>query len=127
MPMSVPGRPIAGDRNSALSQTASPRCSRDDGSARGRRGDRRRAADRGGVQRQGAGSDTGVGAEGFGGGGRQGAVAAMIPVPSGVRVWLAVGHTGKLAKSGKTITETLEAVPRQWKVIQTEREKFTCR
>ena len=23
----------------------------------------------------------------------QGAVAAMIPVPSGVRVWLAVGHT----------------------------------
>jgi transposase len=26
---------------------------------------------------------------------------------------------GKLAKLGKSITETLEAVPRQWKVIQT--------
>ena len=30
---------------------------------------------------------------GIGGGGHQGAVAAMIPVPSGVRVWLAVGQT----------------------------------
>jgi transposase len=34
---------------------------------------------------------------------------------------------GKLAKLGETITETLESVPRQWKVIQTVREKFTCR
>ena len=34
---------------------------------------------------------------------------------------------GKLAKRGETITETLEVVPRQWKVIQTVREKFTCR
>jgi transposase len=34
---------------------------------------------------------------------------------------------GKLAKLGETITETLEVVPRQWKVIQTVREKFTCR
>jgi transposase len=34
---------------------------------------------------------------------------------------------GKLAKHGETITETLEVVPRQWKVIQTVREKFTCR
>jgi transposase len=34
---------------------------------------------------------------------------------------------GKLAKFGETITETLEVVPRQWKVIQTVREKFTCR
>jgi transposase len=32
---------------------------------------------------------------------------------------------GKLAKLGETITETLEVVPRQWKVIQTIREKFT--
>ena len=32
-----------------------------------------------------------------------------------------------LAKLGETITETLEVVPRQWKVIQTVREKFTCR
>ena len=34
---------------------------------------------------------------------------------------------GTLAKSGETITETLEVIPRQWKVIQTVREKFTCR
>ncbi len=34
---------------------------------------------------------------------------------------------GKLAKLGETITETLEVVPRQWKVVQTVREKFTCR
>jgi transposase len=34
---------------------------------------------------------------------------------------------GKLAKLGETITETLEVVPRQWKVIQTVREKLTCR
>lgn len=33
----------------------------------------------------------------------------------------------KLAKLGETITETLEEIPRQWKVIQTVREKFTCR
>jgi transposase len=34
---------------------------------------------------------------------------------------------GKLVKLGETITETLEVIPRQWKVIQTVREKFTCR
>jgi transposase len=34
---------------------------------------------------------------------------------------------GKLAKLGEDITETLEVVPRQWKVIQTVREKFSCR
>jgi len=34
---------------------------------------------------------------------------------------------GKLSKLGETITETLEVVPRQWKVIQTVREKFACR
>jgi transposase len=34
---------------------------------------------------------------------------------------------GKLAKLGETITETLESIPRQWKVIQTVREKFICR
>lgn len=33
----------------------------------------------------------------------------------------------KLCKLGETITETLESVPRQWKVIQTVREKFSCR
>jgi len=34
---------------------------------------------------------------------------------------------GRLAKLGETVTETLEVVPRQWRVIQTVREKFTCR
>ena len=34
---------------------------------------------------------------------------------------------GRLAKLGEDITETLEIVPRQWKVVQTVREKFTCR
>jgi len=34
---------------------------------------------------------------------------------------------GKLAKLGESITETLEVIPRRWKVIQTVREKFTCR
>jgi transposase len=32
---------------------------------------------------------------------------------------------GRLVKLGEDITETLEVVPRQWKVIQTVREKFT--
>jgi len=35
--------------------------------------------------------------------------------------------SGKLAKLGKTVTETLEVIPRQWKVIQTVREKWSCR
>jgi transposase len=34
---------------------------------------------------------------------------------------------GALSKLGETITESLESVPRQWKVIQTVREKFVCR
>lgn len=34
---------------------------------------------------------------------------------------------GKLSKLGEDITETLELVPRQWKVIQTLRERFGCR
>jgi transposase len=33
----------------------------------------------------------------------------------------------KLAKLGEDVTETLEVVPRQWKVVQHVREKFTCR
>jgi transposase len=35
--------------------------------------------------------------------------------------------SSRLAKLGEDVTETLEAVPRQWKVVQTVREKFTCR
>lgn len=33
----------------------------------------------------------------------------------------------RLSKLGEDITETLEVIPRQWKVIQTVREKFACR
>src|SRR5262245_31560779 len=33
----------------------------------------------------------------------------------------------RLAKIGEDVTETLEVIPRQWKVIQHVREKFTCR
>jgi transposase len=35
--------------------------------------------------------------------------------------------SSRLVKMGEDVTETLEVVPRQWKVIQTVREKFTCR
>ncbi len=33
----------------------------------------------------------------------------------------------RLRKLGEDITETLEVIPRQWKVIQHVREKLTCR
>ena len=33
----------------------------------------------------------------------------------------------RLRKIGEDITETLEVIPRQWKVMQTVREKFSCR
>jgi transposase len=33
----------------------------------------------------------------------------------------------KLCKLGETVTETLESIPRRWKVIQTVRETFSCR
>ena len=33
----------------------------------------------------------------------------------------------RLRKLGESVTETLESIPRQWKVIQHVREKFTCR
>src|SRR5215467_10285181 len=35
--------------------------------------------------------------------------------------------SNKLSKLGEDITETLEVVPRRWKVILTVREKFSCR
>lgn len=34
---------------------------------------------------------------------------------------------GKLVKLGEDVTDTIEVVPRQWTVIQTVREKFSCR
>ena len=33
----------------------------------------------------------------------------------------------RLTKLGESVTETLEVIPRQWKVVQTVREKFSCR
>ena len=33
----------------------------------------------------------------------------------------------RLRKLGEDVTETLEAIPRRWKVIQNVREKFSCR
>jgi transposase len=33
----------------------------------------------------------------------------------------------RVRKLGEDITGTLEVIPRQWKVIQHVREKFTCR
>ena len=47
----------------------------------------------------------------------------MIPAPESCPC---CGST-KLSKLGEDITETLEVIPRQWKVIQTVREKFSCR
>jgi transposase len=35
--------------------------------------------------------------------------------------------SARIVKMGEDITETLEVIPRHWKVIQTVREKFTCR
>ena len=47
----------------------------------------------------------------------------VIPAPASCPC---CGST-KLSKLGEDITETLEVIPRQWKVIQTVREKFSCR
>lgn len=35
--------------------------------------------------------------------------------------------SARLSKLGEDVTETLEVIPRAWKVIQTVREKFSCR
>ena len=35
--------------------------------------------------------------------------------------------SARIVKLGEDVTETLEVIPRQWKVIQTVREKFSCR
>ena len=47
-------------------------------------------------------------------------------VEPGPRVCQCCG-SARLRKLGEDITETLEVIPRQWKVIQHVREKFTCR
>jgi transposase len=46
----------------------------------------------------------------------------VVPAPTGCPCC-----GGKLVKLGETITETLESIPRRYKVVQTVREKFTCR
>ena len=46
----------------------------------------------------------------------------VIPAPSACPCC-----QGRLVKLGEDVTETLEVIPRQWKVIQTVREKFSCR
>ncbi len=47
----------------------------------------------------------------------------VVPAPTSC----ACCGSAELSKIGEDITETLEAIPRRWKVIQTVREKFTCR
>jgi transposase len=47
----------------------------------------------------------------------------VIPAPEGCPCC----GSSKLSKLGEDITETLEVIPRQWKVIQTVRERFSCR
>ena len=47
----------------------------------------------------------------------------MVPAPTNC---LCCGG-GRLRKLGEDVTDTLEAIPRRWKVIQTVREKFSCR
>jgi transposase len=47
----------------------------------------------------------------------------IVPGPSACAC---CGST-RLAKLGEDVTETLEVIPRQWKVVQYVREKFTCR
>src|ERR687893_448017 len=48
---------------------------------------------------------------------------AVIPAPESCPCC----GSSKLSKLGEDITETLEVIPRQWKVIQTVRERFSCR
>src|ERR1700680_2186090 len=47
----------------------------------------------------------------------------IVPGPTACLCW----GGGRVRKLGEDITETLESIPRQWKVVQHVREKFTCR
>src|SRR3546814_3254004 len=47
----------------------------------------------------------------------------MVPGPCAC----AVCGGSRLRKLGEDVSETLESIPRQWKVIQHVREKFSCR
>ncbi len=48
---------------------------------------------------------------------------AVLPAPTSCPCC----GSARLSKLGEDVTKTLELVPRQWKVIQTVREKFACR
>ena len=47
----------------------------------------------------------------------------VIPAPSSCPCC----GSGKLSKLGEDVNETLEVIPRSWKVVQTVRERFSCR
>lgn len=47
----------------------------------------------------------------------------VVPAPTACKCC----GSDRLRKLGEDVTETLEVIPRRWKVIQTVREKFTCR
>ncbi|NDV89185.1 IS66 family transposase [Aurantimonas aggregata] len=47
----------------------------------------------------------------------------VVPAPTACKCC----GSDRLRKLGEDVTETLEAIPRRWKVLQTVREKFTCR
>ena len=47
----------------------------------------------------------------------------VVPAPNSC----ACCGSDRLSKLGEDVTETLEVIPRQWKVVQTVRERFACR
>ena len=47
----------------------------------------------------------------------------VIPAPTSCNCC----GSDRLSKLGEDVTETLEVIPRQWKVVQTVRERFACR
>jgi transposase len=47
----------------------------------------------------------------------------IVPAPASC----ACCGSSRLVKIGEDVTETLEVVPRQWKIVATVREKFSCR
>jgi transposase len=53
--------------------------------------------------------------------------ARFRPVVDGVSCLIAPRSRRVLSKLGEDITETLEVIPKSWKLIQHVREKFTCR
>jgi len=65
---------------------------------------------------------------------RKAAFPQTIPRPFAARARrhrgarkLSLLRVGETVEAGEDITETLEVIPRQWKVIQTVRERFSCR